>query len=123
MDRKGRGVKPSIPQEVVELAGQRAPGIKRRSTRITAAQVGISASSVRIIWRAHGLKPHLKRKFKLSNDPEFEEKFRDVVGLYLDPPEKSVVYCSDEQSQIQALQRTQPGLPLGMGHIRTQTHD
>ena len=127
VDREGRGVKPSIPREVVEkvieLAGQRAPGIKRRSTRTTAAEVGISASSVSSIWRAHGLKPHLKRNFKLSNDPEFEEKFRDVVGLYLDPPEKAVVYCSDEQSQIQALQRTQPGLPLGMGHIRTQTHD
>ena len=75
------------------------------------------------IWRGHGLKPHLRRTFKLSNDPQFEAKFRDVVGLYLDPPEKSIVLCCDEKTQIQALQRTQPGLPLGSGHIRTETHD
>jgi len=83
----------------------------------------ISASSVSRIWREHDLKPHLKRTFKLSNDPQFETKFWDVVGLYLDPPEKSMVLCCDEKTQIQALERTQRGLPLGIGHIRTQTHD
>ena len=126
-DRPGRGRKASIPPEVVERvidkAGRRAPGTRRRSTRTTAAEVGISASSVGRIWRGHGLKPHLKRTFKLSNDPRFEAKFWDVVGLYLDPPEKSVVLCCDEKTQIQALQRTQPGLPLGIGHVRTETHD
>ena len=126
-DRTGRGRKASIPAETVERvvakAGARAPGTRRRSTRTTAAEVGVSASSVGRIWRAHGLKPHLRRTFKLSNDPRFEEKFWDVVGLYLDPPEKSIVLCCDEKTQIQALERTQPGLPLGIGHIRTATHD
>ena len=127
MDRSGRGRKAAIAPEVVERvigkAGSRAPGTRRRSTRTTAAEVGISASSVSRIWRGHGLKPHLRRTFKLSNDPQFEAKFWDVVGLYLDPPEKSIVLCCDEKTQIQALQRTQPGLPLGSGHIRTETHD
>ncbi len=126
-DRAGRGRKPSIAPELVERAlakaAQPAPGLRRRSTRTTAAELGISASSVGRIWRGHGLKPHLKCTFKLSNDPRFEAKFWDIVGLYLDPPEKSIVLCCDEKTQIQALQRTQPGLPLGLGHIRTQTHD
>ena len=127
VDRSGRGRKAAIAPEVVERvigkAGSRAPGTRRRSTRTTAAEVGISASSVSRIWRGHRLKPHLRRTFKLSNDPQFEAKFWDVVGLYLDPPEKSIVLCCDEKTQIQALQRTQPGLPLGSGHIRTETHD
>ena len=127
VDRSGRGRKAAIAPEVVERvigkAGSRAPGTRRRSTRTTAAEVGISASSVSRIWRGHGLKPHLRRTFKLSNDPQFEAKFWDIVGLYLDPPEKSIVLCCDEKTQIQALQRTQPGLPLGSGHIRTETHD
>ena len=127
VDRSGRGRKAAIAPEVVERvigkAGSRAPGTRRRSTRTTAAEVGISASSVSRIWRGHGLKPHLRRTFKLSNDPQFEAKFWDVVGLYLDPPEKSIVLCCDEKTQIQALQRTQPGLPLGSGYIRTETHD
>ncbi len=126
-DRPGRGVKASIAPAVVEAvvakAGQKAPGMRRRSTRTTATEVGISASSVARIWREHGLKPHLRRTFKLSNDPQFEARFWDVVGLYLDPPERSIVLCCDEKSQIQALERTQPGLPLGVGHIRTATHD
>ena len=126
-DRSGRGAKAAIPpvvvEEVVAKAGQGAPGMRRRSTRTTAAEVGISASSVGRIWREHGLKPHLKRTFKLSNDPRFEARFWDVVGLYLDPPEKSIVLCCDEKTQIQALDRSQPGLPLGAGHIRTETHD
>ena len=126
-DRAGRGAKatiaPAVVEAVVAKAGQDAPGMRRRSTRTTAAEVGISASSVGRIWREHGLKPHLKRTFKLSNDPRFEAKFWDVVGLYLDPPERSVVLCCDEKTQIQALERTQPGLPLGVGHVRTATHD
>ncbi len=84
---------------------------------------GISPASVQRIWAANDIKPHLTRTFKLSNDPDFEEKFWDVIGLYLAPPDKALVLCCDEKSQVQALQRTQPGLPLGIGHIRTQTHD
>ena len=126
-DRSGRGAKPAIApavvEEVVVKAGQGAPGMRRRSTRTTASEVGISASSVGRIWREYGLKPHLKRTFKLSNDPQFEAKFWDVVGLYLDPPEKSIVLCCDEKTQIQALERSQPSLPLGTGHIRAETHD
>lgn len=126
-DRPGRGAKasisPAVVEEVVAKAGQDAPGMRRRSTRTTADEVGISASSVGRIWRGHGLKPHRKRTFKLSNDPQFEARFWDVVGLYLDPPERSIVLCCDEKTQIQALERTQPGLPLGAGHIRTGTHD
>ena len=127
VDRSGRGrkttISPAVVEQVISKAGRAAPGARRRSTRTTAAEVGISASSVSRIWREHDLKPHLKRTFKLSNDPQFETKFWDVVGLYLDPPEKSMVLCCDEKTQIQALERTQRGLPLGIGHIRTQTHD
>ena len=126
-DREGRGRKPSIPAETVEAvvakAGQEAPPGRRRSSRTTAEEVGVSPSSVQRIWRGHGLKPHLRRTFKLSNDPRFEEKFWDVIGLYLDPPERAVVLCCDEKTQIQALERTQPGLPLSPGHARTHTHD
>lgn len=88
-----------------------------------AREVGISADSVRRIWRANDLKPHLVETFKVSNDKRFEEKFWDVIGLYLDPPEKALVLCCDEKSQCQALERTQSGLPLGVGHVRTRTHD
>jgi len=88
-----------------------------------ARAAGISASSVQRLWAANDIKPHLSRTFKLSNDKQFEEKFWDVIGLYLDPPEKALVLCCDEKSQCQALERTQPGLPLGIGHIRTKTHD
>ncbi len=126
-DRPGRGAKASISPAVVEAvvakAGRDAPGMRRRSTRATAAEVGVSASSVGRIWRAHGLRPHLRRTFKLSGDPQFEAKFRDVVGLCLDPPERSIVLCCDGKTQIQALERSQPGLPLGAGHVRTETHD
>lgn len=88
-----------------------------------AREVGISPDSVHRIWRANDIKPHLIETFKLSNDKRFEEKFWDVIGLYLDPPEKALVLCCDEKSQCQALERTQPGLPLGIGEIRTKTHD
>ena len=126
-DLEGRGRSPSIPAEVVEQVITRVTQPpkprKRWSTRSMAAEVGISADSVNRIWRANDLKPHLTRVFKLSNDRHFEEKFWDVIGLYLDPPEKALVLCCDEKSQCQALERTQPGLPLGVGHICTRTHD
>ncbi len=77
-----------------------------------AAAVGISEASVRRIWQSHGLKPHRVESFKISNDPEFAEKLEDIVGLYLNPPEHALVPCVDEKSQMQALDRTQPGLPL-----------
>lgn len=88
-----------------------------------AAAVGLSEASIRRIWHAHGLKPHLVRTFKLSNDPQFAEKLEAIVGLYLNPPEHAIVLCADEKSQIQALDRTQPGLPLKKGRSGTMTHD
>lgn len=85
--------------------------------------MGISHTSVQRIWREAGIKPHLVKTFKISNDPEFEEKVTDVVGLYLNPPDKALVLCVDEKSQIQALDRSQPGLPLKPGRAATMTHD
>jgi transposase len=93
------------------------------STRTMAHAAGISEASVRRIWRAHGLKPHQMRTFKLSRDPQFQEKLEDIVGLYLKPPEHAMVLCADEKSQIQALDRTQPGLPMKKGRCSTMTHD
>ena len=88
-----------------------------------ATEMGISPSSVGRIWAEAGLKPHLVRRFKVSNDPLFEEKVTDVVGLYMNPPDRALVLCVDEKSQIQALDRTQPGLPLKKGRAATMTHD
>ena len=88
-----------------------------------ARHVGVSPSSVQRIWSKNDLKPHVVETFKLSNDPKFEEKFWDVIGLYLDPPERALVLCCDEKSQCQALERSQPSLPLGPRHPRTMTHD
>mgnify|MGYP001574015787 CR=1 FL=1 len=93
------------------------------STRSMAKAQGLSEATVRRIWRRHGLKPHLIKTFKLSRDPAFVEKLRDVVGLYLNPPDKSLLLCVDEKSQIQALDRTQPGLPMKKGRLGTRTHD
>jgi transposase len=93
------------------------------SCRTLAQQVGISRMAVHRIWREHQLKPHRVKGFKVSNDPQFEEKLRDVVGLYLEPPEKAIVFSVDEKSQIQALDRTQPGLPMKPGKNGTMTHD
>ena len=90
---------------------------------LTAREAGISASSVHRMWRAHGLQPHRVRQFKLSNDPEFIDKLRDVVGLYVAPPAHAIVLSFDEKSQIQALDRSQPGLPLKKGRAGTMTHD
>ena len=126
-DEKGRGRKswlaPEKVRQVIAKVVQPPKGKKRWSTRSMAAEVGISHRSVHEIWRRNDLKPHLVRTFKISNDPQFEEKFWDVIGLYLDPPDQALVLCCDEKSQCQALERTQPGLPLGIGHIRTKTHD
>jgi transposase len=127
LDAPGRGRKPSLPdakvRQVITQVTQPPPGRQRWSTRTMAAAVGLSHQSVHTIWKKNDLKPHLLRTFKISRDPRFEEKFWDIVGLYLDPPDKALVLCCDEKSQCQALERTQPGLPLGIGHIRTRTHD
>ena len=88
-----------------------------------AAVAGISEASVRRIWHSHGLKPHRVETFKLSNDPRFAEKLEDIVGLYLNPPEHALVLSLDEKSQIQALDRSQPGLPMKKGRAHTMTHD
>ena len=99
------------------------PAATHWSARTLARAVGLSHTSVQRIWAAHGLKPHLVATFKLSNDPRFVEKVEDVVGLYLDPPDRALVLSVDEKSQIQALDRTQPGLPLKKGRCATMTHD
>ncbi|MBC4019383.1 IS630 family transposase [Siccirubricoccus deserti] len=119
---------PPLPVETAErvvaltLAGP--PGETTHWTAAAMAEaVGISPSSVWRIWRAHGLQPHRVRRFKLSNDPQFAAKLRDVVGLYVDPPAHAVVLSVDEKSQIQALDRTQPGLPLKKGRCGTMSHD
>jgi putative transposase len=93
------------------------------SVRQIAAETRLSKSTVHRIWQAFGLEPHRQRHFKLSNDPFFVEKVRDIVGLYLNPPENAVVLCVDEKSQIQALERTQPLLPMGLGYLEGVTHD
>jgi transposase len=126
-DAPGRGRKPSIPEakkdRLITQATQPPPNRTRWSVRSMAKVVGLSPASVQRIWAANEIKPHLTRTFKLSNEPQFEAKFWDVIGLYLNPPTKALVLCCDEKSQCQALERTQPGLPLGVGHIRTRTHD
>jgi transposase len=120
--------RPPLPQAVIDrviaLTGQPPPGAATHwSGAAMAKAVGISVSSVQRIWRAHGLKPHQVRTFKLSRDPEFATKLRAIVGLYVDPPAHAVVLSVDEKSQIQALDRTQPGLPLKPGRAGTMTPD
>ncbi|OGO20408.1 MAG: DDE endonuclease [Chloroflexi bacterium RBG_16_50_9] len=111
-------------REVVEKTLQEKPiQATHWSTRSLAAAVGLSPATVQRIWKEHGLKPHLVRSFKLSRDPRFIEKLHDVVGLYLNPPEHALVFSVDEKSQIQALDRTQPGLPMKRGRAETVTHD
>ena len=110
--------------KVIEATTQTTPNDGTHwSCRSMARHLKTSHSFVNRVWRAHGLKPHLIRSFKLSNDPRFEEKLRDVVGLYLDPPHNAAVFSFDEKSQIQALDRTQPGLPMKKGRCATMTHD
>ena len=109
---------------LVELTTQSQPKAATHwSTRTMAAELGVSSSSVSRHWRANGLKPHLVRGFKVSRDPNFVEKLEDIVGLYMSPPEHALVLCCDEKSQVQALDRTQPGLPLKKGRASTMTHD
>ena len=124
----GRGRKPTISDakidEIVHATLHTTPpGETHWSCRTMAAAQGVSKDTVQRIWSARGIKPHLIRTFKLSNDPDFEAKLLDVVGLYLNPPDRAVVLCVDEKSQIQALDRTQPSLPIKPGRAGTMTHD
>jgi transposase len=124
----GRGRKPKYSQKkrdglIVATLEAKPKGMTHWSCRTMAKAQGVSKSTVNRIWQLHNLKPHLERTFKVSRDPKFLEKLTDVVGLYLNPPDKALVLCVDEKSQIQALNRTQPGLPLKKGRCGTRTHD
>jgi transposase len=124
----GRGRKATYDQKKVQQVitttlESRPRGGTHWSCRALAEQVGVSKSLVNNIWRSHNLKPHRIKTFKLSRDPLFLQKLTDVVGLYMNPPEQAIVLCVDEKSQIQALDRTQPGLPLKKGRCGTLTHD
>jgi len=126
--RPGRGRKPTISDakvnEIVKLTLHSTPeGHTHWSCRTMAERVGVSPATVQRIWEARGLRPHKVDTFKLSRDPQFEAKLIDVVGLYLNPPDKAIVLCMDEKSQIQALDRTQPSLPMKRGRAGTMTHD
>lgn len=126
--RPGRGRKPTISDaqiaEIVRATCEDTPpGATHWSCRSMAKAQGVSPATVQRIWSTLGLKPHQVDTFKVSNDPAFEDKLVDVVGLYLDPPDKAVVLCMDEKSQIQALDRTQPSLPMKKGRGGTMTHD
>jgi transposase len=127
-DKPGRGRKPVITtkqkEAVVRRTIEQVPaGQTHWSTRTMAEASGLGATTIRTIWRDHGLKPHLARTFKVSNDPHFVSKLEDIVGLYLNAPEHALVLSCDEKSQVQALDRTQPGLPLKKGRAATYTHD
>ncbi len=122
------GRKPKIDQEkenqIVETTLHSKPKTATHwSTRMLAEEQGVSKMAIQRIWKKYNLKPHLVKKFKISNDPKFMEKVEDVVGLYLNPPDKAIVLCVDEKSQIQALDRTQPSLPMKKGKKGTITHD
>jgi transposase/transcriptional regulator with XRE-family HTH domain len=124
----GRGRKPIYGpekiQSIVDATLRSKPkGMTQWSCRLMAARQGVSKSTINNIWRSHNLKPHRVKTFKLSRDAKFLEKLTDVVGLYLNPPQQAIVLCVDEKSQIQALDRTQPGLPLKKGRCGTMTHD
>ena len=115
---------PEVAERVVALTLAGPPPTASHWTGSAMAKAaGISVSSVQRIWRAHGLRPHLVRRFKLSNDPQFAAKLREIVGLYVNPPDHAIVLSVDEKSQIQALDRTQPGLPMKKGRAGTITHD
>jgi transposase len=124
----GRGRKATYTaeriKEVIDATLQSKPkGMTHWSCRLMAASQGMSKSTVSNLWRSHNIKPHRTKTFKLSRDPKFLQKLTDVIGLYLNPPDKAIVLCVDEKSQIQALNRTQPGLPLKKGRCGTMTHD
>lgn len=127
-DAPGRGRKRQITaaqkQQVIDAPLQTAPPHATQwSLRTMAVAQGLSPASIHRIWGAHGLQPHRIRTFKLSTDPQLLDKLTDVVGLYVNPPEKALVFCVDEKSQIQALQRSQPGLPMKPGRAGMMTHD
>jgi len=127
-DAARSGRKPSLTAEQVQRIVRRTIEETPRhathwSTRSMAKAEGVSEKTVRRIWKRHGLKPHLVRTFKLSRDPNFAARLEEVVGLYLNPPEHAIVLSVDEKSQIQALDRTQPGLPIKKGRAGTMTHD
>ena len=127
-DKTRRPGPPPLPESIrqkvlAKTASETPPNATHWSVRTMAKAVGISHTSVQRIWAEAGLKPHLVRRFKISNDPHFEEKVGDVVGLYMSPPDRALVLCVDEKSQIQALDRTQPGLPLKRGRAATMPHD
>ena len=116
--------KAKLRSKIIKITTQEKPKNGTHwSTRSLAKVMGINHSFINRVWRENGLKPHLSAQFKVSNDPDFEEKLRDVVGLYLSPPENAIVFCVDEKSSIQALDRTQPGLPMKRGRCGTMTHD
>ena len=124
----GRGRKPQYDLEqrdawIAATLQTKPQGMTHWSCRTMAQAQGVSKNTVNRLWQLHNLKPHLNRTFKLSRDPKFIEKLTDVVGLYLNPPQKAIVLCVDEKSQMQALDRTQPGLPLKKGRCGTMTHD
>jgi transposase len=124
----GRGRKPNYDADkiaaIVDATLQTKPeGMTHWSCRTMARSQGVSKSTINNIWQAHQLKPHRAKTFKLSRDPKFLEKMTDVIGLYLNPPQEAIVLCVDEKSQIQALDRTQPGLPIKKGRCGTMTHD
>ena len=113
-----------LRSKIIQMTTQTKPqGATHWSTRTLAKKLGTTHSFVNRVWQDSGLKPHLTKGFKVSNDPKFEEKLVDVVGLYLSPPENAAVFCVDEKSSIQALDRTQPGLPMKKGRAGTMTHD
>jgi transposase len=124
--RSGRrtSISEDVVREVVRKTTQEKPADATHwSTRSLAKVMGVSASTIRRIWKRHGLKPHRIRSFKLSKDPKFADKLDEIIGLYLNPPEHALVFSVDEKSQIQALDRTQPSLPLKPGRCGTMTHD
>lgn len=121
---RGRKPQPGLAQRIVKATlGSKPAGQTHWSTRTMAKAQGVDASTVCRIWQEHGLQPHRQETFKLSRDPQFVPKLLDVVGVYLNPPQNAVVLCVDEKSQIQALDRTQPGLPMKRGRCGTWTHD
>jgi transposase len=127
-DCPGRGRKPTISARqraavVRKTTGPPPSTLTQWSRRTMAKATGLGATTIGAIWREHGLKPHLARTFKVSNDPNFAQKLEDIVGLYLNAPEHALVLSCDEKSQVQALDRTQPGLPLKKGRAATYTHD
>src|SRR5438552_13474157 len=122
--RSRRVLTPALEQKILDTTLKtRPPDATHWSVRTLARHLGVTRTLVHGVWQRFDVQPHRVERFKLSNDPKFEEKVRDVVGLYVDPPDRALVFCVDEKSQIQALDRTQPGLPMKKGRAGTMTHD